>query len=890
MRLVSCYISGFGTIKDRQYDFSNGMNAVCEENGWGKTSFSVFVKAMFYGMEYSARKKGLTERTHYLPWDGGVCGGSLTFEVEGKTYRIERTFGQKDKDDTFQLIDVASGLPSGDYTENLGEELFFVDAESFAKSIFVPQGAVGTSLTNSLNAKMGDVVAAQDDINNFDVAIKKVEDAIHDYKRTSKVNTGKLPRLRQEIRDCAEVVEKKTAVREGYEKQRGQLDEKRKILNWLLAEKDRVGEEIRQQSKREQDTGAYRQKTEFLAKYQQEMADLDTFFAAGIPTEEEHASIVEVLRQSALQSTEEQRIREKMPPQQQIDKWERLFPEEIPSQEVLEDYGAQALRMQELRLQGEHAQLSDEMQTQLEQLKYFFAKKVPSEEELTQIESDVVEISRLDGRIVEQDEKYRNLRARTDVEREGAARGGVGGSIVLLLVCITLLAGGVMLHLFVPDGEHSVLYQIICYVGAASCAVATVMQMLRVRTSHRNRKEDLQAQLAEAEESLMESRAARDELIARNRTFLSNFMLTPTDSMQQMVYQIRVNLDHYTRLIAEEAQATTQTTDAIEALSDLRMALYTSLASYAEVYQMDLYHEAAETALLDQLKKDASGYTEYLKQKELLTAAVQTGEEQEKILDAYFKRFPLPEELSRQEGLQRIQVNAERYEKLSAEIERLEEEVKNFAETYDVDENRKSVEELQQQQQEIEEQIQERQDSILRVQDAIAELVSQLDVIDEAENRQENLQEQYDRAQRKCDLLEDTKKYLNEARERFLSAYMRPLREGMNHYLALIDPAAEEASSALRYDITMNLSVRILSAGSSHEADYLSTGYRDLVDLCARFALVDVLYKKEQPMMILDDPLTNLDEEKLTRALALLRDIVKERQLIYFTCHESRMP
>ena len=60
MKLISCYITGFGTIKEWSYDFSDGMNALCQENGWGKTTFSVFLKAMFYGMDYSARTKMLT--------------------------------------------------------------------------------------------------------------------------------------------------------------------------------------------------------------------------------------------------------------------------------------------------------------------------------------------------------------------------------------------------------------------------------------------------------------------------------------------------------------------------------------------------------------------------------------------------------------------------------------------------------------------------------------------------------------------------------------------------------------------------------------------------------------------------------------------------------------
>ena len=40
--------------------------------------------------------------------------------------------------------------------------------------------------------------------------------------------------------------------------------------------------------------------------------------------------------------------------------------------------------------------------------------------------------------------------------------------------------------------------------------------------------------------------------------------------------------------------------------------------------------------------------------------------------------------------------------------------------------------------------------------------------------------------------------------------------------------------------------------------------------------------------LILDDPFVNLDEEKIEHGKAFIREIAKEYQVIYFTCHESR--
>ena len=63
---------------------------------------------------------------------------------------------------------------------------------------------------------------------------------------------------------------------------------------------------------------------------------------------------------------------------------------------------------------------------------------------------------------------------------------------------------------------------------------------------------------------------------------------------------------------------------------------------------------------------------------------------------------------------------------------------------------------------------------------------------------------------------------------------------------------------------------------------------RELVDVCARFALTDAMYEKEKPFMLLDDPFANLDDVNLAEAMSLLRSLAKERQIIYFSCSNSR--
>ena len=61
MKILSLYVESFGKIKDYSYDFSNNLNSFYQENGWGKTTLTVFIKSMLYGLNNEDRIK-------YTPW------------------------------------------------------------------------------------------------------------------------------------------------------------------------------------------------------------------------------------------------------------------------------------------------------------------------------------------------------------------------------------------------------------------------------------------------------------------------------------------------------------------------------------------------------------------------------------------------------------------------------------------------------------------------------------------------------------------------------------------------------------------------------------------------------------------------------------------------------
>jgi uncharacterized protein YhaN len=63
----------------------------------------------------------------------------------------------------------------------------------------------------------------------------------------------------------------------------------------------------------------------------------------------------------------------------------------------------------------------------------------------------------------------------------------------------------------------------------------------------------------------------------------------------------------------------------------------------------------------------------------------------------------------------------------------------------------------------------------------------------------------------------------------------------------------------------------------------LSQGTLDVVYLAARLGLVRLVTGDRRPPLVLDDPFVTLDDERGPRALALLREIATDFQVIYLT-------
>ena len=233
MKLIELYIENFGKLTGYKYSFSSGLNVINEENGYGKSTLAVFIKSMLFGLE-DTRKSKLDEndRKKYLPWQGGTCGGTLTFSVGGKKYRIERTFAAKAADDTFVLYDCDSGKESKDFGPNIGEELFGINVDGFERTVFLSERRLSVKNDNkTISAKLSDLVGYDGDVGELDEAIDMLEERRKYYYK--KGGSGRISEVKAAISALDTEINDVTRISDALPAKEASVKEKAKTVTEL---------------------------------------------------------------------------------------------------------------------------------------------------------------------------------------------------------------------------------------------------------------------------------------------------------------------------------------------------------------------------------------------------------------------------------------------------------------------------------------------------------------------------------------------------------------------------------------------------------------------------------------------------------------------------------
>lgn len=122
---------------------------------------------------------------------------------------------------------------------------------------------------------------------------------------------------------------------------------------------------------------------------------------------------------------------------------------------------------------------------------------------------------------------------------------------------------------------------------------------------------------------------------------------------------------------------------------------------------------------------------------------------------------------------------------------------------------------------------------------------------------------------------------LAQAKENLSCSYLPKLRNRISQLVRFVTDGA--------YDVSLDrdFAVKMVENGQTKQLAAFSRGIREIVLLCFRVALSELLYDGNVPIVIVDDAFVNYDDANFARATSLLKQLAASgTQVIYFTCHD----
>lgn len=873
MKLIQCKIENFGKLKDVSFDFSEGANVICHRNGWGKSTLAAFIRVMFFGFENANKQDALVnERKRFFPWQGGVYGGSITFETDARQYVMRRVFGKKEKDDEFELREVSTNLPSDDFTANIGEELFAIDRASFVRTVFISQQDCETNSTDSIHAKLGNLVQNTDDLNSFQSVYDHLKDKTNKMvptRKTGSLNKEKtaIAKMENDLRKAESIkksIHEVEVLRKKQAENRQRLEEE--IHAWQ-EKQSKVSENLDLTVKKKEYAAlqrAYEQADETCRSCRRAFPD-----ERHIPTPDQVSQWQEMERQC--EQYHDAMLENQMSPEEMrsYESIKALLKGQIPTAENMEELEQAQKEYDQLKLQLAAGRLTPVEEQEWEALRGRYPQGVPTEEQTQRMRDTWDEVQR-------RKEGITSKKAMRETLLSMSARQNKPSALPALLLVICAFVFGAAVGVFVQLAVGIVVL--------VAFLIMAVFLFAKNRKIQEKPKQD--DSLRQLEQEIVEDEEMIQQGIENVLTFVKVY--APSSPMEQIRLELGVLLTDAGRYRALAARK--GSVDKNEQ-STRYGVLKQSLSDFMKLYYEEDIPEEQWASRLSALKEQVRNYIRWQPKTEAYMAAEEQYQKTRHLLEKELNAYQFEPEKPLSLLLQDIREQVIQYVQAKEACDRAAGQKDVFEETNDLaklqgatDVNEEdSLHEIHIRLEQCLERKERVQRDIAAYDDQLQSLQEQLDELMALQVEWEERKEIYQEGKKKYNLLIKTMELLQRAKDNLTARYMGPVQSGFEKYYAMI--SGEEPDN-YQFDASANLTVNEL--GMSREIRFLSEGSKDLAGICTRMALVDAMYEEEKPFVILDDPFVNLDRDKTEKALEFLQSISKEYQVLYFTCHESR--
>ncbi len=850
MKLLQLHIQNFGTLHDVSMEFSSGCTTLCRENGWGKSTLAVFLKAMLYGLPASSKRSlEENERKKYAPWQGGAFGGSITFSSDRGTFRAERFFGAKESEDSFALYDLSTNLPSAAYPPELGNALFGIDADGFERTVYFPQRTLKGKIDNSsISAKLGNLLDDPDDIGNYDRALELLEKRRKYYILTG--NRGKIADLEREWNDRAREIEETRRQVLALEEKEAELKKTEESLRELREEENILRENQKKALLSRNRATVLQQKKQMeeeIFRLEKRQAELNRLLGGVHPDDAELSRARACLSDLRKARGAVELLEKPCAEEETLLRLSRKYPNGLPDADAARELSKKkdALRdavQEEKLLSGGQEILTGTRPAPIPEDKLLAA--LATAEQLDALRKEV-------------------QAARTN-RKQSRSR---------ILSALLIAAALVLTALSLLPALQQLRLPLL---SAGGCALLAGAILLFLPT----RKSSTSPGSAED---------AEKELLLPVRDLLSSRGIFPAEGEEMQALKHLADEERTRRASAQKEEQVRQ--NATQKKKALARELYDMLLCYfPSPFPLQEMQSRTEQILHDaesaRLAKEAS----LRREKERQHAAAEHISQQQN-LQRFLQRFPKEEAASLEERLAMIAAWESEFRRNLVPLQEKKAELQRFTaekqELLSATEDPADYSRLCEDEQELQNRLRSGEEKKAALRQTIRRLSDNTDRLPDLLSQQEELQNRLQEAQKAGKTLENTIRLLQTAKQSLSTRYLSSMQESFDRYLTMLSAAGADTVPESAIDASFDVFLRV--EGKTRAAECFSRGWQDMLRFCLRLSLVSALYREgEKPFLLLDDPFVNLDDRRLTAAQQLLGALSEEYQILYLVCRKER--
>lgn len=215
----------FGTLERATLTPGEGLNVITAPNESGKSTWTAFLKAMFYGIDTKERDKAgyLAEKNRYQPWSGAPMSGEIRLEWNGRDITLRRTSTRTGPMQQFEAVYTATGDPVPGLTgTNVGQQLLGVSREVFLRTALVGQNGAAVTASDELERRVAALATSGEETVSAMAAQRTLKDWRN--RRRSNRSNGLIPELEGELREAEQSLHELESARFRREEARQNLD------------------------------------------------------------------------------------------------------------------------------------------------------------------------------------------------------------------------------------------------------------------------------------------------------------------------------------------------------------------------------------------------------------------------------------------------------------------------------------------------------------------------------------------------------------------------------------------------------------------------------------------------------------------------------------------